>query len=155
MQRPMLALASIVVVALSLATAASAASLTPSKASQAVTLQCSDSSSSCEISGTSGTTLNPDGTFSYGFTIPSGHVLVITSATIGVLQSPGPVFVLLNVGPNAVWQLSGTTNSVGNLFADKAFPTGIIVKPGVTIDASGGGLLQIYLTVNGFIASDK
>jgi hypothetical protein len=138
-----------------------AGALTPSKASQVVTIRCDGSgvyAPGCSISPSSGFTINPDGSASSGFTIPSGQVLVITSASSEILTGTngGPASGALAVGSNVVWNFAGPSYLYGALSSDKVFVPGIVVKPGTTISGgASGAAVNFYLAVNGFLAADK
>jgi hypothetical protein len=125
-----------------------AGALTPTKASQVVTI---------------GALNNLLGICDISPTIPPGQVLLITSANIQNATSPsgGPAFGVLNVGGNTVWywgRNTFATNSMSTavLSADKVFVPGIVVKPGTLIEGlafTGGS--NCHMVINGFLATDK
>jgi hypothetical protein len=107
-----------------------------------------------------------DGT-QHTFHAASGNVLVITAATLagtgGSAGHPGLLGLAAVSGPLAesalFYQAHIAMDSNGNMTYQFTFPTGVVVKSGVTLCALAldemGGTLTVAATLHGYVTLDK
>lgn len=141
-----------------------AGALGPKKASQIISLSCSEGCATGDSGPLSWAKLESDGSVTNNYSIPAGQVLVITSMTIegngGAAGShAGVIWGIVGPGGYAQMGYLTTTYDSGNSASiHKEFPTGWAVKSGSLpvfgpLSGSTTGNDQAYVT--GYLAADK
>lgn len=139
------------------AAAAQAGPLTPTRASQLVTLQASLPDPVCGQFGRPfSTRVTSDGQFELGFVVPPKQVLVVTSIDWAVFGADPGETALVSLGTNG-----GASYFIGTALADAAGAAGgtgsfvHAIRPGTTLCISAVGVDNLNATLHGFLAKDR